>query len=455
MRILLLGINHRTAPVALRESIAVTAERLPGVLARFGERFGSPREAVLLSTCNRTELYVARPAHAAPDADALRRFLAEQTGASVDVLAGASIHREQQTAVHHLFRVTAGLDAMAVGEPQVLGQVRRAYDAAQSAGTVGPTLHRVFQTALSETRKAHRASGVDTLRQSVSSMAVEFSGNLFESYRDKTVVGIGAGEITKATLRQMLEKSPGRTWVVNRTMETGLALARTLGLSLGPSNGSAAGHVGGARSWEELDEVLVEADVVLTGTGASEPVITVERFKPLLKRRRHRPMFLIDLAVPRDVESAVGTLPNVYLYNLDDLNAALSAIPQRREKIERCEALVREAADRCVGASQHQDLGVLVRQLRNRLRNIGDTENLRTKRKLQALHDAGEYQKIDKLLDEHTHRFINKVLHLPLSQLDTKDKQAPLGFYAAALRRLFGLDDTPSGSPNPTAEDDA
>ena len=443
MRTLLLGINHRTAPVELRESIAVTTARLPAVLNHFRETFGPPCEAVLLSTCNRTELYIARPTHAPPSIDELRVFLAEQTGTAVDVLTGASIHREQQTAVHHLFRVTAGLDAMAVGEPQVLGQVRRAYEAAQSAGVVGPTLHRVFQSALSETRKAHRGSGVDTLRQSVSSMAVEFSGNLFESYRDKTVAGIGAGEITKATLRQMLEKRPGRTWVVNRTMQTGLALAKTLGLSLDPAaSGVADKHGGGARPWEELDEVLVEADVVLTGTGASEPVITVDRFRPLLKRRRHRPMFLIDLAVPRDVEPAVGMLPNVYLYNLDDLNTALSAIPQRREKIERCEALVREAADRCVGASQHQDLGVLIRQLRSRLADIGDHENIRTKRKLQALHEAGEYEKIDKLLDEHTHRLVNKVLHLPLSQLDSKDKQAPLGFYAAALRRLFDLDDS-------------
>ncbi|MEL7087870.1 MAG: hypothetical protein AAGL98_05420, partial [Planctomycetota bacterium] len=190
-------------------------------------------------------------------------------------------------------------------------------------------------------------------------------------------------------------------------------------------------------------------------TAAADPVITVERFKPLLKRRRHRPMFLIDLAVPRDVEPAVGTLPNVYLYNLDDLNAALSAIPQRREKIERCEALVREAAERCVGASQHQDLGVLVRQLRRKLRDIGDGENGRTKRKLQSLHDAGEYHKIDKLLDEHTHRLINKVLHLPLSQLDSKDQNAPLGFYAAALRRLFDLDDTPTGANQDPVDRDA
>jgi len=464
MRFLLLGINHRTAPVELREALAISAERLPAVLAAFRKRFGNQSaseeavknsgggEAVLLSTCNRTELYVARPSHAEPTIDALRRFLAEQTGASLDLITASSIHREQQPAVHHLFRVTAGLDAMAVGETQVIGQVRRAYDAAQQAGTVGPSLNRVFQAALRDVKQAHQQSGVAALQQSVSSMAVEFAGNLFESFTDKTVAGLGAGEITKATLQRMLAKLPGQTWVVNRTPAAGLALAETLGLGLDQD----AAHRGGARAWEELDEVLVEADIVLTGTAAAEPVITAERFKKLIRRRKNRPVFLIDLAVPRDVEPAVGGLPNVYLYNIDDLNAALADVPRRREKIDRCEAMVREAAERCVGAAQHQDLGVLVRQLRSKLLAIGDDERARTQRKMQSLHDAGQYDKIEGLLDEHTHRLINKVLHLPLSQLDKKRRggeEVPTNFYAAALRRLFDLDDVPATPPVDSSAD--
>jgi glutamyl-tRNA reductase len=445
MRILLLGINHRTAPVAVREGLAIGPDRLPGVLAAFREAFPRPAEAALISTCNRTEMYLARPSHGRPSIDEVRDFLAQQTGVAADDLSAVSIHREQRPAVHHLFRVTAGLDAMAVGESQVLGQVRRAYEAARDAETAGPILHRLFQRALSGARDAHRSSGIDGLRQSVSSMAVEFAGNLFESFHDKTVAGIGAGEITKSTLQRMLEKRPGRTWVVNRTAEAGRNLAQALGLSLDPSpetsGGGAKTSGGGARAWEELDEVLVEADVVLTGTGAAEPVITAARFRPLLRRRRNRPLFLIDLAVPRDVEPAVGTLPNVYLYNLDDLNAALAEIPHRREKIERCELLVSEAADRCLGETQHQDVGVLVKQLRTKLLTIGDDERARTQRKVEALHARGEYDRIHELLDEHTHRLINKVLHLPLSQLDARDKQVPMGFYAAALRRLFDLED--------------
>lgn len=462
MRLLLLGINHRTAPVALRESLAIGGERLPAVLNGFKQNFPGV-EAVLLSTCNRTELYIARPSQSPPDIDALRRFLADQCGADLDALTAASIHREQQPAVHHLFRVTAGLDAMAVGETQIIGQVRRAYEAAQLADTTGPTLHRIFQSALRDVKQAHQQSGVAALQQSVSSMAVEFAGNLFESFTDKTVVGLGAGEITKATLRRMLssDQSPAATWIVNRTASAGSRLAASLGLSTAMGETiSPGGHHGGARSWEDLDEVLVEADIVITGTAAAEPVVTAAQFKPLLRRRRNRPLFLIDLAVPRDVEPAVGTLPNVYLYNIDDLNSALADVPRRREKIDRCEALVRGAAERCLGAAQHQDLGALVRQLRNKLLTIGEAERERTQRKMQALHAAGRYDQIDKLLDEHTHRLINKVLHLPLSRLEGKGKRSatpspgepkeaaesggevPMGFYAAALRRLFDLDET-------------
>ncbi|MEO1237291.1 MAG: glutamyl-tRNA reductase [Planctomycetota bacterium] len=465
MRIVLVGLNHRTAPVELREAMAVGKERLPEVLAAFRAAFGGGVECVLLSTCNRTELYVARPAESEPDAQALRGFWAEQTGAELSAVTASSIHREQGPAVHHLFRVTAGLDAMAVGETQVLGQVRRAYEAAQAAGTVGPTLHRVFQEALRSTRRAHAESGVDGLRQSVSSMAVEFAGNLFESFGDKTVAGLGAGEITKVTLRRMLEKKPAKTWVVNRTAGAAAALAEGLGLS-GGGGGPTVGNrglrelPGGARAWEELDEVLVEADVVLTGTASSEPVITAERFRPLVKRRRNRPLFLIDLALPRDVEPAVGALPNVYLYDLDDLNAALAESPGRREKIERCEALVRESANRCVGAGQHQDLGVLVRQLRGKLMAIGEEEKRRTQQKLDRAHRDRDYDRIESLLDEHTHRMINKVLHMPLSQIrkrggeDGADQagEASLGFYAAALRRLFELEDGPAG---PTLDRDS
>ncbi|MEM6550786.1 MAG: glutamyl-tRNA reductase [Planctomycetota bacterium] len=454
MRVLLLGVNYRTASLSLRESLAIGPDRLPQVLAAFRERFPDSAECVLLSTCNRTEIYVARPTHAEPSVEAMRAFLAEQTGADADELRALTIHREQHPAVHHLFRVTAGLDAMAVGESQVLGQVRRAYNAARDAGTAGPSLHRVFQSALQEARKAHRLSGADNLRQSVSSVAVAFAGNLFESFHDKTVVGLGAGDVTRAALRRMQERRPGKTWVVNRTTETAAKLAQELQLH-------EAG--GGARPWHDLDEVLVEADIVLAGTASTTPVITAERFHTLIKKRRNRPLFLIDLAVPRDVEPEVGTLPNVYLFNLDDLNTAMAEAPEHRDRIDHCEALIRAAAERCMGAAQQQDLGVLVRQLRGKLLGIADDERDRTVRRMRHLHATEQYDRIESLLDEHTHRLINKLLHTPLSQMNSPRRPnvspddttaapngASMGFYAAALRRLFNLQDLPASTPDHT-----
>ena len=462
MRLRLIGVNHRTAPVELRDGLAVGVKGLPAFLAAFGGRF-THGEAVLLSTCNRTELYVACPETADPGAEALLAFLAEWTGTAADVLSAAAVVREQRDATSHLLRVTAGLDAMAVGESQVLGQVRRAYDAAATAGSARRVLHRLFQSALKGARKARRESGVEAMDQSVSTMAVEFAGGLFESFSDKRVAGVGAGEITKATLQRMLALKPAGTCVVNRSAPAGEALARTLGL--GPE---------GARPWEQLDEVLVEADVVITGTAAPMPVITRDRFRPLLKRRRSRPLFLIDLAVPRDVEPAVGELPDVYLYNLDDLNAALAEVPGRRERIAACGHLAERAAHDCWAALERRDVGVVVKQLRARLLAIGEREGRRTAGKLAARADAvpagagGEgavgkdaggdggtggavdADEIARLLDEHTHRLVNKIMHLPLSRIDPgTGHEAELdGGDLGALCRLFGLDDSDGDAEN-------
>ncbi len=611
----MIGVNHRTAGVAEREALALGGERLGPTLGAFRERFPGA-EAVLLCTCNRTELYAApggapgggdatsrgairgedgggsatgRDGHRgegadatsrgdrwgedaggdavdgggdrgagdrdrAVDAAALRGFLAERAGVGVGALDGAA-ELWGGGAVRHLMRVTAGLDAMAVGESQVLGQVRRAYEAADGAGTVGPVLHRVMQAALSGARRARRESGVDRLEHSVSSMAVALAGGVFESLAGKVVVGIGAGEITKVTLGRFLRQDPppGRVWVVNRSRERAEGVAAALGIgdaagghalrrghnggaggggggqegsssrargeachhghpvsdqpldatagagvgggktgsststSTSTGTGTGAGVGGGVRGWGEMEEVLVEADVVVTGTAAAEPILTVDDFrcrgrgrgrgggrggvtgKGIAKRRRGRPLLVIDLAVPRDVEAGVGDLPGVYLYNIDDLRRALDESPERRERVARCEALVAEAAERCVAAGSWGggagDVGALVRGLRGKLRGIGERETRRTRRKLAGLLAAvpaggpgstpggvpadqsengvpgDEAAAIARLLDEHTHRLINKVLHLPLSRLDpaTLGRDAGARRDAAALRRLFDL----------------
>ena len=426
MRIVMVGLNHRTAPVELREKVALAGDDLDAALTELTLRFPAA-ECAVLSTCNRTEVYVVRGTHEPPSADELRALLTEYSAVSIEDITPHSIHREQEQALRHLFRVAAGLDSMVLGETQILGQVRRAYESAARRGTVGPVMHRVFQQALAAAKQVRTQTGIDAGRVSVGSVAVDFARQVFTDFTDKTVVGIGAGELAKTALRHLTTLQPKGLWLINRTADRAAMLAEQLHLT-GPG--------GGVRPWEELDNLIVDADVILTSTGAREPVITAERFRPLLRKRRHRPLFIIDLAVPRDVEETIGAMSNVYLYNIDDLQSVIAETHgQRREQVERCEAGLADAVRSCLAQIQNRDLAGLIRQLRDRLNAIGHAERRRTVRKLDAGQDASD------VIDEHTHRLINKILHLPLSQLDGGDPDAPLGFYAAALRRLFDLDD--------------
>jgi len=431
----MIGLSHRTAPLDLRERVAVSGDAMPALLDRVrGE--GAGVEAVVLSTCNRTEIYVARPTHEPPDADRLRHLLAAHAGIGPDVIAAATLHREQDRAALHLFRVCGGLDSMVIGEPQILGQVKRAYEAATNHGAVGPALHRLFQDAIRAGKMLRSETGIGEGRVSVGSVAMDFARQVFDRFEDKTVLAVGAGEMVKAALRRF-DETPGRLWVVNRSRDRALALADALGVT---------GPRGGARAWADLDDLLVEADVVLTCTAATEPILTAARMKPIVKRRRRRPLFVLDLALPRDVEASVGALANVYLYNLDDLQSVVAATAaERREEIEACEQRLAEAVGRCMMAVQHRDVGQLVRQLRHRLHDLGELETQRTLRKLASA--GNDPAALGRALEEHTQRLINKILHLPLSQINQHDADAPLGFYAAALRRLFDLEETIDAPP--------
>lgn len=433
MRLLMLGFNHRTAPLVLREALAFDNEQAADAIRKLRQAYPAS-ECTLISTCNRTEIYLARPAHDPPTVDQLRNFVAEQTGTDPDAIRSASIHREQEEAGTHLFRVASGLDSMVLGEPQVLGQVKRAYELADGCGAVGPVLHHLFQGAIAASKNVRRQTGIDQGRTSVSSVAVAFAKNIFDHFGDKTVLAIGAGEMVKAALASLRRENPKRLLLINRTHQRAIDLAQQLELT---------GTDHGARAWEDMDTLLIEADIVVSCTGATEPIVTEQRFRPLLKKRRGRPLFMLDLAVPRDMDPMIGALRNVYLYNMDDLQQAVQATESdRRELVAQAETLLSGHVDRCMGEIRHRDVGRLVKQLRQRLHDIAQEEQARTIKKLAAYHDgpAAEQATAD-LLAQHNHRLVNKILHLPLSQLDRADPDASMGFYAAALRRLFDLQD--------------
>jgi glutamyl-tRNA reductase len=447
MRVLMLGLNHRTADVAIREQAALNASALSSQCLLLREQFPGC-ECVVVSTCNRCEVYIARPPHAPPDVQQLRLWWSQHKGVSLEALSAATLHREQEPAVSHLFRVTCGLDSMVVGEAEILGQVRRAYESACEADTAGPVLHGLFQRAIAVSREVRGQTGLSREAGSVGSVAVRFAQSVFESFEDKTVAAIGAGEMGKVVLRKLLRQSPRQTWIVNRTAARATALAEALSLTV---------DQGGPRSWDDLGEVLVEADVVVTATGACEPVITQAMLRPLVKRRRNRPLFMLDLAVPRDVEPAVGSLPNVYLYNVDDLRSAIEDDPARRAMFDACELRIAQEASASMHQIQHRDVGQLIRSLRSKLYEIAQQEYDRSRRKLQAMPMNGHADTLEQLLEEHSHRLINKVLHLPVSQLNKPacegEHEPPLGFYAAALRRLFDLHESEAASNSYAAHD--
>lgn len=436
MRILMLGLNHRTAPVELRERVAFDHDGIARLVHAIRAKHPYT-EVVLLSTCNRMELFIARPAHEPPSYEELTDFIAEPAGVAPQTLSASLIRRENADAVGHLFRVAAGLESMVLGEPQVLGQVKRAYEAANGIGAVGPVFHKVFQQAVAVAKQVRTETGIDSGRLSIGSVAVDFAKRIFERFDDKTIVGIGAGEMAKLTLKHLQSLKPAKLYLANRSLDRAQALARKLQL---PNAESAA------RSLDALDQLLVEADIVLTSTGAPKPILTPAQFQSILRKRRNRPLFIIDIALPRDVDPAVGQMPNIYLYNLDDLQQVVAQTYEKRgDEVARCAEMLDNAVRACMSEVQHRDVGVLIKALRHKLHGLGEIENERTAKRIAAAQTPEQRQAA---LDEHTHRLINKILHIPLSQLDHRQTDAPLAFYAAALRRLFDLQET--GEPAPT-----
>ena len=438
MRIILVGINHRTADVELREKLTMDQPAVMSAVQQFRAHHPST-EIVILSTCGRTEVYIARPEEEDVPIEEVLAMLGQRCQVNPDVLRASSIHRENEQAIGHLFRVTTGLDSMVLGEPQILGQVKRSYETAVEAQAVGTVLHRLFQKAIAVGKQLRTNTGIDAGQVSIGSIAVDFARQIFERFDNKTIVGVGAGEMAKVTLRHLWALKPAKLWLTNRSLDRAQSLAQTLGLD---------GHPGGARTIEDLDELLVEADIVVASAAANELIITAKRFQPLLRRRRQRPLFVIDIAVPRNVEPAVGQLKNVYLYNIDDLHTVAARTHKLRgEQIQQCEILLFDAVRECMSEIRHRDIGQMINALKHKLHDLARVEQQRTTRKLTSIDPDLRTDLLPQALEEYTHRLINKILHLPLSQLDHRQPEAPLGFYAAALRKLFDITDAQGSAP--------
>ncbi len=329
MPFVVLGLSHHSAPVEVRERFAFPEAGIQPVLARLREQ-GLADEGVLLSTCNRVELYVSTSLGAAQAGAGLREFFARERDYPSCEASHLYLHHEQ-AALEHLFRVACGLDSLVLGETEILGQLKRAYDVALKEGFTGKSLNRAFQKAFSVAKQIRTDTQIQRGSTSVGSVAVELAEKVFDSLKQCEVMVIGAGDTSEKTARSLQSRGARSLLVSNRSFDRAAALAGELG--------------GRAIHFDEWEAEFARIDIVISSTSAPHYVLDFARLQRLLRMRASRPLLLIDLAVPRDIDPAVERLENVYLYNVDDLQAiADESIRQRREEIVRCEGIIRERA---------------------------------------------------------------------------------------------------------------
>ena len=327
MPIVVVGMSHRTSPVEVREKFALSERAVPAALATIRER-GIAEEAVILSTCNRVEVYAASRAPAADMNAALRQFLFKTTD-SIPASDREVYGLNEPHSLEHLFRVAAGLDSMVLGETEILGQLKRAYDLALQHQHTGRVLNKTFQRAFQVAKQVRTHTGIQRGSISVGSVAVELAEHIFSSLAQRRVMVVGAGDTSEKTARSLLSRGASSVIVANRTYERAEALATELG--------------GSAVRFENWADEFRHIDIAISSTSAPHYILDRIRLAPLMKLRHNRPLLLIDIAVPRNIDPEVSYLENVYLYNIDDLQSiADDSLKQRQEEIAACEAIIRE-----------------------------------------------------------------------------------------------------------------
>jgi glutamyl-tRNA reductase len=423
MMLRMVGCNHRQAAVELRERLAFTPEQVTSALAEFRRRYPDT-EAVLLSTCNRVELYTMGSDAANHPNDPAIDFLADWHQLPVDQLSKQLARQSGNSAIEHLFHVAASLDSMVVGEPQIAAQVKDAYDLSVQSGAAGPITHLTFQAASRVAKRIARETGVHQRRVSIPSVAIcEVAAEFYESLVGKKVVVIGAGEMAEEALRYLRDRQASEVSIINRSFDRAARLAASFAVSPVP--------------WERLDHELLNADIVVSTTSAQEPIVTVDHYAPLHEQRYQRPILVLDLAVPRDFDPAIGQLDGVYLYSVDDLEAACQRNRKEREKeYPKARRIIDEELQRLLGDMQHRGTGPVIQQLRQQADAWKRDELLRLYNKLEKsnLDDAAR-KDIERAFD----RLVNKLLHLPMESLREAADQPNQAGLLDALRKLFKL----------------
>ncbi len=393
-QLVLIGVNHKTAPIELRERIAISRDELPEATRALAAQPGVS-ECMIVSTCNRVEMLAAVES---PDTD-ITAFLNSHFGIDRALLAPHIYEHRDQEAVRHLFRVAASLDSMVVGEPQILGQVKEAFATARAAGTVSGELEHLLQSAFAAAKKVRTETSIGSNSVSVASVAVELARKIFGSLQGRTVFLVGAGKMSELAARHLVQQGAGAILVTNRTLERARQLAE-------PFNGRVI-------PFDKLYETATEADIVISSTGAPHPIFRREHGQQFMQRRRNRPMFFIDIAVPRDVDPAMNKVEGIFVYDIDDLQqVAASHIAERQLQAGDAESMVEAEVERFHQRRRAVNVAPAIVSLQRQAEEIRTSELKRMHAKLGTL-TAEQLLAVEAL----TRGLVNKFLHPPMQAL--------------------------------------
>ena len=412
MPLFTLGLNHQTAPLDVRERVVFHVERVREALADMKRSFA--REAAILSTCNRTELYFA-----AERPDAVAEWLAQYHRIAPGDLTPFLYTHPDDRAVRHAFRVAAGLDSMVLGEPQILGQMKEAVRAAESAGTLGTVLHQLFQRSFAVAKEVRSTTRIGAASVSMAAASVKLAARIFPSLKDQKVLLIGAGEMIDLCATHFAAQAPARMTVANRTLERASRLARRINAR--------------AIELKALGEQLAEHDIVVSCTASSLPILGKGLVERALRARRHRPMFMVDLAVPRDIEQEVAELDDVFLYTVDDLAQIVSENRDaRRSAVEQAEVIIDAQVGQFMRWMDARSRVPLIRALRDQ------AEDLRRQEVERALRLLARGEPAERVVEALSQGLTNKLMHGPTQALNeaTGDERRSL---ADTIARLFRL----------------
>ncbi|MDR2346153.1 MAG: glutamyl-tRNA reductase [Planctomycetaceae bacterium] len=436
MGINVIGLNYKSAPIEIREQLAFSREELKLTLVNWSDFFADS-EVVLLSTCNRTEIYISVDSENSPESDSVIRYLLKQKSVFRSDLSQSDFSNDLQdismflphifeysgeSAVEHLFSVTSSLDSMLLGEVQIASQVKSAYQAASDAGTAGTVFNKLFQAALKTAKQIANETELHKNRVSLPSIAVvDFALQVFERLDDKRVLLLGAGEMGRETLQYLCAYGAKNITILNRSIDNAERLAAEFG-----------GHAG---NWQYMFELMIDADLIVAATGSPDYIVTLPDFRQVESRRGNRVLFVLDLAVPRDFDPAIGKLGNVYLYSIDDLKETCAINQADRDKeIPKANKIIKNNVNDFIKWLNYRPHSTVIRKLCEQLESLKDTEIARLFNKLS---DLSEKEKSEIIYSFE--RLIGKVLHLPLSSLKDESQNGDSNKLLTALARLFRI----------------